>query len=81
MTRSNCAINRYPWGHQWRVAMTSSVAAKAPKKTTKRSQQVRAEIEDGCHNTSKENGQEVSNQKELENEIWCSKFKEDKAKS
>jgi hypothetical protein len=46
--------------------MTSSVVAKAPKKTTKRSQQVRAEIEDGCHNTSKENGQEVSNQKELE---------------
>jgi hypothetical protein len=76
MPRSNCAINRCPWVLQWRVSMTSSVAVKVPKKTT-RSQRVRAEIEDGCHNTSKE----VSNQKRTGNEIWCSKFKEDKAKS
>jgi hypothetical protein len=55
-TRSNCEINRDLWVHQWRVPMTSSVAAKAPKKSTKGSQQVRAEIEDGC-NTSKANGQ------------------------
>src|ERR1700733_3010746 len=56
MTRSNCEINRYLWVHQWRVPMTSSVAAKAPKKSTKRSQQVRTQIDDGCH-TSKANGQ------------------------